>query len=96
MGSDLNVVQVFPPSLRYGEARRSAKREGGTPAGKADLNVLTTSAGDGQSGRILTESLALKENAGLRPKKPECLRFPQRGREGFVDENAKVQERTKK
>ena len=27
-------------------------------------------------------SKALKENAGLRPKKSECLRFPQRGCEG--------------
>jgi hypothetical protein len=42
-------------------------------------------------------SRALKEYNGLRPKKSECPRFPQRGREGLVEKMAKdVQERTKK
>ena len=32
MSASTNVAQAFPPPLRFGEARRSAKREGGRPA----------------------------------------------------------------
>jgi hypothetical protein len=40
-------------------------------------------------------SKALKQNAGLHPTKSECLRFPQRGREGFLEKKVKDgQERT--
>jgi hypothetical protein len=38
------AVQAFPPSLRYGEARRSAKRGGGRHASAADVNVRTPNA----------------------------------------------------
>jgi hypothetical protein len=42
-------------------------------------------------------SNALKENAGLRPKNSDRLRFPDRGRECFAEKKAKdTQERTTK
>ena len=46
-----DVVQAFPPSLRFGEARRSAERGGGRPArhggheGPHDITMKTQQSG---------------------------------------------------
>ena len=39
-----DVATGFPPSLRYGEARRSAKRGGGSPASRARLVLAVAAA----------------------------------------------------
>ena len=73
---DANVAQAFPPTLRSGEARRSAKHEGGRPARQTSRSALHTKGNlNAHQIQRARELVAHVSHAGRAPRFPSRILF---------------------